>query len=155
VYLIILSFSRTTTAFAAPISSIYNCTQGHEQEAAEKLQAFALQALKNFFGKRNIEVNSNTLQSRDQRSDTDWFRQHRFSHLLAQDPAGSSQINLQQLPCYERADVTTRDMEIAPLLALAEHNWHVRSGVRSFEKRTRRLGLGISADDPNTTLESR
>jgi hypothetical protein len=50
------------TAFAAPVSSNYSCIQGHEQEAVAKVQAFATQAIRQFFSKRNIEIKPETLQ---------------------------------------------------------------------------------------------
>lgn len=50
------------SSFAASVSSSYTCVQGHEQEATAKLQAFGIQALKDFFKNRNIEINQSTLK---------------------------------------------------------------------------------------------
>jgi hypothetical protein len=47
---------------AAPISSSYTCIKGHEQEATNKFQAFAVGALAKFFNDRGIDVNQPTLQ---------------------------------------------------------------------------------------------
>jgi hypothetical protein len=50
------------SSFAASVSSSYTCVQGHEQEAIAKLQALGIQALKDFFKNRNIEINQTTLK---------------------------------------------------------------------------------------------
>jgi hypothetical protein len=60
--LIFLSLLLRGTAFAAPVSSRYTCIQGHEQQAADKLQTIAIQAVRQFFSKRNIEITPETLQ---------------------------------------------------------------------------------------------
>jgi hypothetical protein len=52
----------SSSSFAASVSSSYTCVQGHEQEATAKLQAFGIQALKDFFKNRNIEINQSTLK---------------------------------------------------------------------------------------------
>jgi hypothetical protein len=49
-------------SFAASVSSSYTCVQGHEREATAKLQAFAIQALKEFFKNKNIEINETTIK---------------------------------------------------------------------------------------------
>jgi hypothetical protein len=58
-FLLLLLSSST---FAASVSSSYTCVQGHEKEATAKLQAFGIQALKDFFKNRNIEINQSTLK---------------------------------------------------------------------------------------------
>jgi hypothetical protein len=50
------------SSLAAPVSRNYLCVQGHEQEAANKLQAFVRQAVTDFFKDRRIAVNPATLQ---------------------------------------------------------------------------------------------
>lgn len=50
------------SALAAPISQDYLCVQGHEQDAAKKLQTFIRQAIIDFFKERRIAINSTTLQ---------------------------------------------------------------------------------------------
>jgi hypothetical protein len=47
---------------AAPISSSYTCIKGHEQEATNKFQAFAVGAVAKFFNDRGIDVNQPTMQ---------------------------------------------------------------------------------------------
>jgi deoxyribodipyrimidine photolyase len=46
----------------APVSQHYLGTQGHEREAAAKLQDFIKQAVPEFFEKRNIPINAASLQ---------------------------------------------------------------------------------------------
>jgi hypothetical protein len=52
----------SSSSFAASVSSGYTCLPGHEQEATAKFQAFGVQALKDFFKNRNIEINESTLK---------------------------------------------------------------------------------------------
>ena len=52
----------TSSSFAASVSSSYTCVQGHEQQAMAKLQAFGVQALKDFFKTRNIDINESTIK---------------------------------------------------------------------------------------------
>jgi hypothetical protein len=54
--------SLSSSAIAAPVSQSYLCTQGHEDEAATKLQSFAKQSVLRFFKARRIEINQSTLQ---------------------------------------------------------------------------------------------
>jgi hypothetical protein len=57
-----LFFLLTSSGFAASVSSRYTCLMGHEKEAIDKLQTFGNQAILNFFKKKNIGVDSSTLQ---------------------------------------------------------------------------------------------
>ncbi len=59
---IFLLLLLSSSSFAASVSSSYTCVQGHEQEAIAKLQAFGIQALKDFFKNRNIDINESTLK---------------------------------------------------------------------------------------------
>jgi hypothetical protein len=58
----VLFFLLTSSCFAASVSSRYTCLEGHEKEAIDKLQTFGNQAVLNFFKKKNIDVDSSTLQ---------------------------------------------------------------------------------------------
>lgn len=59
VFLVLL---LTSPSLAASVSSSYTCVQGHEQQATAKLQAFGVQALKDFFKNRNIDINESTIK---------------------------------------------------------------------------------------------
>jgi hypothetical protein len=52
----------SSSSFAASVGSSYTCVQGHEKEATAKLQALGIQALKEFFKNRNIDINESTLK---------------------------------------------------------------------------------------------
>lgn len=59
IFLLLLLSSPT---FAASVNNGYTCVQGHEKEATAKMQAFGIQALKDFFKNRNIDINEPTLK---------------------------------------------------------------------------------------------
>jgi hypothetical protein len=61
-WVIALSLLLCGSSLAAPVSQNYLCVQGHEQEAASKLQAFVRQAVSDFFKDRAIAVNTISLQ---------------------------------------------------------------------------------------------
>lgn len=54
--------------WAAPVSQDYLCIQGHEQEAATKLQTFIRESLTRFFDGRRIAINASALQVKVSRS---------------------------------------------------------------------------------------
>jgi hypothetical protein len=59
---IILWLFLCGSCLAAPVSQEYLCVQGHEQEAATKLQAIIRNAVIDFLKMRHIAINSSTLQ---------------------------------------------------------------------------------------------
>jgi hypothetical protein len=58
----ILWLCLSSSALAAPISQSYLCTQGHEQDATAKLQNVIKEAVLDFFKKRKIPINAESLQ---------------------------------------------------------------------------------------------